>query len=148
MHEIKTKLAEFSAAHRLIKGYTGLCSHLHGHNYRIFLTFGSTQFDQYDFVVDFGEVKSLANKWVKENWDHTTIVSSDDHELLNFVQKTKQRHYIIPDGKNTTVEVLAHHLYEMLAPKVDEILVAENPTIKLIEVEIWETQMQCARFSV
>lgn len=147
MHQIKTQLAEFSAAHRLIKGYQGVCQHLHGHNYRVFLTFSATEYDEFDFVVDFSDVKSVCNQWVKDHWDHAMIISSDDAPLLQFAQENQQRHYVIPDGKNSTVEVLSHHLFELLSPEVEQKLAAKNKTLRLTEVEIWETQKSCGRFT-
>ncbi|MCB1827642.1 MAG: 6-carboxytetrahydropterin synthase [Coxiellaceae bacterium] len=148
MHQIKTELAEFSAAHRLIKGYQGKCRHLHGHNYRIFVTFSAAQLDEFDFVVDFGDVKELCNQWVQDNWDHSVIISSDDEELLQFARAHQQHHYVIPNGLNTTVEVLAKTLFTLMAPLVKERISEKNPTISLTEVEIWETKHSCARYAV
>jgi len=147
MHHIKTQLSDFSAAHRLIKGYQGNCRNLHGHNYRVYLSFATSELDDYDFVVDFSDVKSVCNQWVKANWDPGIIVSSDDQPLLTFAQDNDQKHYIIPDGKNTTVEVLCHHLYEVLTPQVTEILMSKNKHLQFTEVEIWESRTSCARFT-
>lgn len=148
MHQIKTQLLEFSAAHRLIKNYQGKCRNLHGHNYRIFLTFNATKLDSNDFVTDFSEVKRVCNQWVKDHWDHAILVSSDDHPLLEFAKNNNQKYYVFPEGLNTTVEVLAHHLYQIINPMVVQNIKAINPTIELYEIEIWETHSSCARFTV
>lgn len=146
MHQIKTQLQDFSAAHRLIKEYQGKCTNLHGHNYRVFLTFGASELDNNDFVTDFSEVKRVCNQWVKDHWDHAVIISSIDQPLLDFAIDNNQKHYVIPNGQNTTVEVLSHHLYRTINPMVIEKIRTINPTIELQEVEIWETQSSCARF--
>lgn len=147
MHQIKTQLAEFSAAHRLIKGYVGKCQNLHGHNYRIFLTFGAPELDQHDFVTDFSMVKTLCNQWVIDHWDHAILANSDDAALLAFAKEQQQKVFVIENGQNTTVEVLAKHLFTTFAPLIKASFAAHNPGIQLCEVEIWETQFSCARYS-
>ena len=146
MHQIKTQLRDFSAAHRLIKDYQGKCRHLHGHDYRVFLTFSSPELDHHDFVTDFSDIKALCCQWVTDNWDHGTLISSNDVPLLEFVRSNNQKHFIFEDGSNTTVEVLSHHLYKILNPMIEENLTKKNAGIKLVEVEIWETQNACARY--
>ncbi len=146
MHQIKTKLMEVSAAHRLIKNYQGKCRNLHGHNYVIFLTFNCNTLDENDFVIDFSLVKKHCNAWLENHWDHSIIVSSDDQALLDFAIKEKQKHYVIPDGKNTTVEVLCQHLYEQLSEQVIYTLQSCAQTVTLSHVEIWETPTALAHY--
>lgn len=146
MHQIKTQLSEFSAAHRLIKDYVGKCRSLHGHNYRAFLTFSTDTLDHNGFVTDFSEVKKVCNSWVDDHWDHAILICSEDTPLLEFAQQNDQKHYIFPNGDNTTVEVLSHHLFQTLNPMVETTLSRLNPGLMLTEVEIWETHSACARF--
>lgn len=147
MHQIKTQLAEFSAAHRLIKDYQGKCRTLHGHNYRVFLTFSAQQLDHNDFVTDFSVIKRTCNQWIKDHWDHAVLISSDDLPLLEFAQDNQQKHYVFADGANTTVEVLCQHFYDQINPLVVQDIQAINPSIVLNEVEIWETHSACARYT-
>lgn len=146
MHQIKTKLAEISAAHRLGKHYKGICQNLHGHNYVIYITFTCETLDQFDFVIDFGDVKQHCNNWLKTHWDHAIIISSTDTPLIDFVHQETERHYIIPNGDNTTVEILCKHLYEQLTTIVLPKLNLDRE-VTLTEVEIWETSTSCARYS-
>lgn len=147
MHAVKTKLMSFSAAHRLIKGYQGKCRNLHGHNYVVFVTLAAQTLDAHDFVVDFGDIKRHFEGWIRENWDHSTIISDLDQPLIDFVTNDQQKHYIIPDGKNTTVEVLCEYLYNQLKLLVTHHLDHAGTEVELIDVEIWETSSSCARFS-
>lgn len=147
MHQIKTQLRDFSAAHRLIKGYQGKCRNLHGHDYRVFLSFSSTKLDEHDFVTDFSDIKALCCQWVTDNWDHGILVSSDDKDLLDFAIKHSQKHFVFNNGVNTTVEVLSQYLFDILNPMVQTHLTKKNAHIKLDEVEIWETQNACARYT-
>lgn len=146
MHEIKTKLMEISAAHRLIKSYQGKCRNLHGHNYVIFLTFSCNTLDENDFVLDFSLVKQHCNVWLETNWDHAILISSDDQDLIDFALAQNQRHYIFPDGQNTTVEVLCKHLYQQLTTQVMNALISSPQDVTLTRVEIWETSSAQAHY--
>lgn len=143
MYYIRKKLKDFSAAHRLTKGYTGKCAHLHGHNYVATVLIGTKQLDAYDLVIDFNDVKALCDDWLQKNLDHVTIISSDDQSLLDFVLAQKQNHYIIPDGKSTTAEVIAAHLFEIF----QALLQKAYPQVVLAEVEVAETVTAQAIFS-
>ena len=111
MYLVSRELKQFSAAHRLNKGYRGKCQHLHGHNYTVRVTLSVSQLDPFDFVMDFDDIKKLFDTWVQEYWDHVTLVSEQDTTLIGFLRTEKQRFFIIPGGANTTAEVLAHYLF-------------------------------------
>jgi hypothetical protein len=60
-------------------------------------------------------------------------VSQADQSLLAFLKQEKQKYYLIPEHKNTTLEHLSEHLYEifntLLRPydvKVTAITLFEN----------------------
>ena len=146
MYQIKTKLMEISAAHRLIKSYQGKCRTLHGHNYVIFLTFRCEGLDENDFVIDFSVVKKHCNRWLETHWDHAILISSADQALLDFAVEQQQKHYILPSGQNTTVEALCRHLYEQLTTEVINTLATPQGHVTLVDVEIWETSSAQAHY--
>ena len=111
MYIIEKKLLKFSAAHRLVKNYKGKCQNLHGHNYHIAVSFVQNKLNEHDLMVDFGVISDLFNKYVQENIDHSVIVSDADQSLLDFVRQGQQKHYIIDQGRNTSVEVLTNELF-------------------------------------
>ena len=72
-----TKEFDFEMAHALWN-YDGLCSNIHGHSYKLFVTIigkinNNVESPKNGMVVDFGEIK----KWVK-----TSLVDEFDHALL------------------------------------------------------------------
>ena len=111
MYFVSRELKQFSAAHRLNKNYRGKCQHLHGHNYTARVTLATEQLDQFDFVMDFDDIKRLFDSWLQEHWDHVTLVSEHDDALIAFLKAENQRFFIIPGGVNTTAEVLAQYLF-------------------------------------
>jgi 6-pyruvoyltetrahydropterin/6-carboxytetrahydropterin synthase len=135
MYLVKKKLKDFSSAHRVLKGYQGKCQHLHGHNYVSTVLIGAEALDSYDFVIDFNDVKRICDDWIETYFDHATLVSSEDQALLSFLTEQKQKYYLIPGNRNSTVEVLAEHLFE----EFSALFAKEYPHLKLLEVEIAET---------
>lgn len=141
MYRVSRELKQFSAAHRLNKGYRGKCQHLHGHNYTVRVTLSATKLNEFDFVMDFDDIKRLFDSWVQEHWDHVTLVSEQDETLIRFLREEEQRFFIIPGGANTTAEVLAHYLFtqfnDMLAQEVA--LGFGSLPITLVRVDVFES---------
>ena len=147
MYRVTKDLQDFALAHRLGKGYARRCKNLHGHNYALRVTLGSESLDQYDMVMDFGEIKRLFDAWVQDNWDHATMVSMEDKVLLRFLEEEQQRHYVVSvANQNSTAEYMSKFLFE----KFNELLHDEqrNPKIVLLEVKIWETKDSFATYGV
>lgn len=135
-------LKEFASAHRLLKGYQGICRNLHGHNYKVQLVLSSTVIDDNDIVLDFSIIKKVLNKWVDDNLDHAVIVASFDAELLEFVKSNQQKHYIIHNA-NTSAEVLAEHLFHQFQPLI---INAGHDLVSLTKVQVYETATASASF--
>ena len=146
MYLIKTDLRSFSAAHRLVKNYTGKCSHLHGHDYRVNLLIGAEGLNELDLVVDFDDIKTICNDWVQGHLDHGTLVCSEDVALLTFVHHQGQKHYVLPNGRNASVEALAEHLFTIFQDLWAQHRARLNPTSFIHTVEVWESQTSGAMF--
>ncbi len=138
-YTLETKLNDFSAAHRILNNYSGKCRNLHGHNYAVTVFLQSTCLDESDFVMDFSTIKQIFNAWINNNVDHSVIVSNFDQSLLKFLEKEKQKHYIITENKNTSVEVLAKHFYD----KFNSCLL-NNPNVTLYKIQLHETATSSA----
>lgn len=71
-----TKIFKFEAAHYL-PYHEGKCKNMHGHNYKLEVTFGGTPFTEgksKGMVIDFSDLKQLVNE---------SIIQKLDHALLN-----------------------------------------------------------------
>lgn len=144
MFKIIKKLRNFSAAHRLIKGYEGPCKNLHGHNYAIEITLCTDQLDSYGFVMDFHDIKIHLDQWVQDHWDHVTIVSEIDKPLLEFLKKEKQTYFLISGDKNTSAETLAEFLFHQFS----KILTTLNTSAILESVRIFESETASAVYNL
>ena len=127
MHRV-TKELNFCAAHRLL-AYGGKCGRLHGHNYKIEVTC-SWILDRHNMVIDFSTIKNIVGEWVDENWDHMTILNSED-ELRNTVGHVDN--VFVFNDENPTAEVMARFLYDKFVGEFKACYV------RLDKIRVWET---------
>ena len=59
------------------------CKFLHGYSLEFEFEFGANELDERNWVVDFGGLKELES-WLRNNFDHKTLVASDDPHLSKF----------------------------------------------------------------
>lgn len=59
------------------------CHHIHGYSFAFEFTFESEELDATNWCLDFGSLKDL-KAWLKETFDHKTIVASNDPQLSWF----------------------------------------------------------------
>ena len=131
-----TKTVKFDAAH-VLTDHQGLCKNLHGHTYRVDVSV--SQAADGDMVIDFKELKRLANEVICERFDHAFIYntqSAGESEIAAVVEKNGMRTAAIPF--RSTVENLAKMFYGDLRSKVPG----------LSAVKVWETADNCAEYKV
>ena len=112
----------FAAGHAL-RNYRGKCENVHGHNYRVQVTFSGPELDAAGLLVDFVEVKKLMG----------AVVDRLDHQFLNDLPPF--------DVLNPSAENIAKYFFD----QIDAGLPAGSPA-KLGEVRIWETDTSCATY--
>ena len=112
---------EFSAAH-MLKGYDGLCSNLHGHNWTVQVFIQAVKLDDIGIAADFTVIKRVL----------TEVLSRFDHKYLNELPEFQ--------GINPTSENIARIIFEMLAPAV------AKPGIALDRVRVCESQTSGATY--
>ena len=109
-----------ACAHRLFN-YDGPCEKLHGHNYRVEVTYIGTEVDTYGMLVDFGDVKKA----------FYAVLDTLDHEYLNDLPPFRD---LSPSAEN-----IAAYIYHELARVPFE-------RGKLLQVSVWETPTQKATY--
>ncbi|GHT51310.1 6-carboxy-5,6,7,8-tetrahydropterin synthase [Endomicrobiia bacterium] len=112
----------FSSAHCL-REYRGRCENLHGHNWKIKVTFYGTELNSQGMLIDFSDIKKHLDK----------IISYLDHKFLNEIAPF--------DKINPTAENIASFILEQLK-------LIETKNAKISEVEVWESQSSSAMVSV
>ncbi|MDR1006090.1 MAG: 6-carboxytetrahydropterin synthase [Bacteroidales bacterium] len=90
-----TKEFGFESSHAL-QGYDGLCSNIHGHSYKLFITIKGTPCEdekspKYGMVMDFADLKAIVRDCILDDFDHALVLqkgSSFARLLCNAETKT------------------------------------------------------------
>lgn len=112
-----TRRLEFDAGHR-IPDHKSKCRHLHGHRYALEVTLAGNIILQVGdpangMVMDFSEIKSLAQKHLIDHWDHSFLVYADDTPVVDFL-KTIPGHKTVVLDSIPTAENLAEQAFKIL----------------------------------
>ncbi len=131
-----TRRFTFAAAHRLVKGYEGICSSLHGHNYTLDITLSTpySTLDKHGMILDFNAIRTAVTDGVLGKLDHATLVCSADKALIGFLRKNHQRYVTFEN--NPTAEVIA----EWILNEVNKVLAEKFPSCRVLRVVLYETQ--------
>ncbi len=134
-----TRRLEFDAGHR-IPNHTSQCQHLHGHRYALEITLSGEIIDsegtaEQGMVMDFSEVKAIANTVLVEQWDHAFLVYSGDRIVVEFLA-TLPGHKTVVLPVVPTAENLAAEAFRVLdAAYVD----TYGNQLRLQRVRLYET---------
>ena len=131
-----TKTVRFDAAH-VLTNHRGLCKNLHGHTYRVDVSVAQGADDERDMVIDFKDLKGIANEVICDRFDHAFIyntASAGEREIAAVVEKNGMRTVAIPF--RSTAENLAKLFYGELKLRIPG----------LSSVSVWETAESCAEY--
>lgn len=112
-----TRRLEFDAGHR-IPSHHSKCRHLHGHRYAIEVTLSGSIITEagaaeQGMVMDYSEVKRIANAALVDLWDHAFLVYRQDLDVLQFLQSLDDHKTIVLDTP-PTAENLALTAFRIL----------------------------------
>ena len=133
-----TKTVKFDAAH-VLTNHQGLCKNLHGHTYRVDVSVAQAEDDDRDMVIDFKDLKTIANEVICDRFDHAFIYNTEsagEKEIAAVVEKNGMRTVAIPF--RSTAENLAKMFYNELKSRVPG----------LSAVKVWETADSSAEYKV
>ena len=133
-----TKTVKFDAAH-VLTNHQGLCKNLHGHTYRVDVSVAQEADDGRDMVIDFKDLKTIANEVICDRFDHAFIYNTEsagEKEIAAVVEKNGMRTVAIPF--RSTAENLAKMFYGELKLRIPG----------LSSVRVWETVDSSAEFRV
>lgn len=129
-----TRRLEWDSAHRVLR-HESKCSTLHGHRYVAEIECEAEELDSVGRVVDFGVVKERVGTWIDENWDHTTLVNSDDEMLRRFCERDeesgKRAPYVFMS--EPTAENIARVLFALATGML------EDANVDVVRVRVYET---------
>ncbi|MDD3885025.1 MAG: 6-carboxytetrahydropterin synthase QueD [Gallionella sp.] len=134
-----TRRLEFDAGHR-IPNHNSQCKHLHGHRYAIEITLSGDiittegQSEQ-GMVMDFTDVKRIAQITVVDAWDHAFLVYRGDHTVCDFLNSLPGHKTVILDVV-PTAEHLAQTAFKLLDSAYRD---TYGNNLRLERVRLYET---------
>lgn len=126
------KRIDFCYGHRLLH-YEGKCACIHGHNGILEIELRSKDLDKQGMVCDFGEIDSIAKKFVLQKLDHTLILHSKD-PLVKTLKETNEKFFTLKS--NPTAENIAKFIFETL----------EEQGLPISAIRVWESSTSFAEY--
>lgn len=134
-----TRRLEFDAGHR-IPDHKSQCRHLHGHRYAIEITLSGSVIDRAGdaangMIMDFSQVKDLANLHLVNQWDHAFLAYAGDSMIVEFLATLPDHKTVLLD-RVPTAENLARLAFEILDPVYRD---TYGNHLQLQQVRLYET---------
>ena len=132
-----TRKLEFDAGHR-IPDHNSQCRNLHGHRYALHITLTGEVIEQdgrsdKGMIMDFSDIKALANQHLVERWDHAFLVYENDVAVRQFLDSMPEHKTVVLD-RIPTVENLARIAFDTL-----KAIFRSETGLRLVQVRLYET---------
>jgi len=133
--------ADIPFAHRQ-PFHDGHCAFVHGHNWRLTVTFACRERDENGFVLDYGKLGFL-KEWIEENLDHACVFRRDDplREPLVAAAPEAWKVYLVDDCSN---EGLAKHIFDVFDRLVRDFT---GGRAWVVDIDLMEDEKNGARFA-
>ena len=95
------------------------CKFLHGYSLAFKFTFGASNLDERNWVVDFGGLKKL-KKWLEDSFDHKLVLDRDDPMMYKFAELENAGLAEITVLDGVGVEKFAEHAWKFADDLVTE----------------------------
>ena len=95
------------------------CKFLHGYSLAFKFTFGASNLDEKNWVVDFGGLKKL-KKWLEDSFDHKLVLDRDDPMMYKFAELENAGLAEITVLDGVGVEKFAEHAWKFADDLVTE----------------------------
>jgi len=117
-----TKEFKFETAHAL-RGYDGLCKHIHGHSYELVVTvIGNPITDsgspKLGMVMDFGDLKKIVREEIVDQMDHALVLSSKSEEAHTLKGRDEMFNRVLIVDYQPTSENMLVDFAERIKPRL------------------------------
>lgn len=132
--------ASFDAAHFLY-GYTGKCSNIHGHRWKVFIKISQEELEQEGqcrgMLVDFGQLKKDV-KEIAEEFDHMFIIEKGSLKETTIMAMEEEGFKLVQVDFRPTAENFAKYFYDRVTDK----------GYTVVSATVYETPNNCATYEV
>lgn len=133
-----TRIFEFDAAHRVMNEKVK-CFNLHGHRFKVEITFEYSAKAALGYAVDFKELKRIAGAWIDEHLDHACLLNPMDSDLIDFCLKKGWRLHVMGMGsisdRNPSAENIASELFSIM----ECLFLGDRSGIRVVKIRLYET---------
>lgn len=132
-----TRVFKFDAAHRVMNERFK-CFNLHGHTFKVEVTFRYDKIGPLGYAIDFKEVKRIIGDYIDQRLDHSCILNPQDTALANLCYAEGWKLYIMGLGNdgdyNPSAENLASELFYTFS------VLMSKDDLKVLSVKLYETE--------
>ena len=133
-----TRIFEFDAAHRVMNERVK-CFNLHGHRFKVEVTFEYSSKGALGYAIDFKEIKRIVGAWIDEHLDHASILNPEDKELISLCKSNKWRLYIMGLGNEGDINPSAENIASELFYTIKQLFYNDKSKINLVNLRLYET---------
>lgn len=133
-----TRIFEFDAAHRVMNEKVK-CFNLHGHRFKVEVTFEYSSKGSLGYAIDFKEIKRIVGAWIDEKLDHACILNPNDEQLIMLCRNQDWRLYIMGMGTFGDINPSAENLASELFYTIRQLFAEGNCGVRLVKVRLYET---------
>ena len=146
-----TKKVEFDYGHR-VPNHKSKCRNIHGHRGVVEITLKGGVVEKKGvsdegMVMDFSDIKRIANDFIDRELDHGFICYKDDYVVMDFFNQGNPatdsfKLYVV--DFIPTAENLAKHIFEVLNPRYKSTF---GNSLELYRIRFWETPNSYADYT-
>ena len=140
------KIIQWDMGHRVLN-HRSVCKGLHGHRYKAEICIKGRLISESGtsdegMVIDFADIKNIANKYIQEKLDHGFMVWDKDNELIDFFHQSKGHKPVIVDF-TPTAENVAIYIFKELNLRFLDVY---QTGLHLHSIKLWETPTSYALY--
>ena len=142
------KIIQWDMGHRVMN-HRSICRGLHGHRYKAEICVegqlvSESGSSEEGMVIDFADIKKIANSFIQRKLDHAFMVWDQDNELLDFFKNSSgHKPVIVPF--TSTAENVAKYIFNELEYRFND---SFGTGLRLYSVRLWETPSSCAIYGL
>ena len=133
-----TRIFEFDAAHRVMNEKVK-CFNLHGHRFKVEITFEYDTKEALGYAIDFKEIKRIVGNYIDEKLDHACILNPNDEQLIMLCRNYNWRLYIMGMGSFGDINPSAENLASELFYTVNQFFIRSKNHVALSKIRLYET---------
>ena len=107
------------------------CNLIHGYALGFEITFESVELNEQNWVIDFGDL-GILKKYLKETFDHTTVIARDDPEYETFLMLQNLNLINLKVMDNVGCEAFAENVFDFCYEKFSSMRV-DIKSVKVFE---------------